>query len=545
MHDLDQTRAPILETLTEYLARGVYPFHTPGHKGGRFAPPELVDLWGPATLAYDLPAMTATDNTLHPTHCVREAQELAAELFGAAATFYLGMGASTGIAAMVLAAVPPGETILLPRNVHRSVASALVLSGARPKFLHHDVLPECGALGLSAETVEAAILGVACPRPRGHVEASADMPTSADLRGHATQAKKPAALLLTRPTYYGLARALEPIVAVCRRHGVALLVDEAHGPHLRFLPSCHSEVSRGVRAQEGGPDPSADLGVTHASKYPTPALDAGADLVAQSCHKTLGSLVGTAQVHVGASSPVSPEQVRDALNFLQTTSPNYLQLVSLDANRRWLAKEGAALFQEAVAQAAELAGQINRLPGLKVLSAADDERLVEHALDPLRIVINVAGAGWTGYDAELLLRERFRVEDEMSDWFNVVLVTSPHDDPAARERLLTGLKHVSDNPRPRPQSSIAQSTRLLQPAIPPLAMTPREAALGLKQAMARDQSVGRVCAESVMFYPPGIPLLMPGEIVTGEILEVCRELLAGGAHCYASDPTLGTIRVTA
>ena len=128
-----RSRAPILETLTAYLARGVYPFHTPGHKGGRFTPPELVELWGPAAFAYDLPAMTATDNTLHPTHCVKEAQELAAELFGAAATFYLGMGASTGIAAMVLAAVPPGETILLPRNVHRSVASALVLSGARPQ----------------------------------------------------------------------------------------------------------------------------------------------------------------------------------------------------------------------------------------------------------------------------------------------------------------------------------------------------------------------------------------------------------------------------
>ena len=130
---LDQSRAPILDALTAYLARQVYPFHTPGHKGGRFTPPELVELWEPTTLAYDLPAMTATDNTLHPTHCVAEAQELAAELFGAAATFYLGMGASTGIAAMVLAAVPQGETILLPRNVHRSVASALIGLSSTPR----------------------------------------------------------------------------------------------------------------------------------------------------------------------------------------------------------------------------------------------------------------------------------------------------------------------------------------------------------------------------------------------------------------------------
>jgi lysine decarboxylase len=488
MATLDQSRAPILETLHEYLARGVYPFHTPGHKGGRFAPPELVELWGPAAFAYDLPAMTATDNTLHPTHCVKAAQELAAEAFGAAATFYLGMGASTGIAAMVLAAVPPGETILLPRNVHRSVASALVLSGARPKFLHHDVLPECGALGVTAATVEAAIV----------------------------EGPRPAAVLLTRPTYYGLARTLEPIAAVCRQHGVALLVDEAHGPHLRFLPA--------------------------SSGRPTPALDAGADLVAQSCHKTLGSLVGTAQVHVGRNSPVSPAQLRDALNFLQTTSPNYLQLASLDANRRWLVREGAALFGEAVAQAAELAAAIDRLPGLKVLRTGGDARLADHARDPLRIVVNVAEAGWTGYDVELLLRQEHGVEDEMSDWFNVVLVTSPRDDAAARARLLAGLQRVGTNPRPKPGSSIAAAAHLLQPAIPPLALTPREAALGPKSPVPLVESVGRVCAESVMFYPPGIPLLMPGEIVTPEILDVCQALLAGGAHCYASDPALGTIR---
>jgi lysine decarboxylase len=512
---LDQDRAPILETLADYLARGVYPFHTPGHKGGQFAPPELVELWGSATWSYDLPAMTATDNTLHPTHCVKEAQELAAELFGSAATFYLGAGATTGIAGMILAAVPPGETILLPRNVHRSVASALVLSGARPRFLSHDVLPECGALGVTAETVEAAILGVAgvesaspqCERRGAGLVADAD-PSHPSPR-------KPAALLLTRPTYYGLARELGDVVAVCRKHGVPLLVDEAHGPHLPFLPP-------------GGP---------------VPALAAGADLVAQSCHKTLGSMVGTAQVHVGRESIVAPAQVRDALNFLQTTSPNYLQLASLDANRRWMAREGMALFREAVADADVLASEINVLPGLSVLEPTSDPRLARHARDPLRLVINVAGAGWTGYDAELVLRHEYQIEDELSDPFNIVLVCSPHDDPAARQRLLAGLRQISAHPRVAAKSSIAEATDLLQPAIPPLAVTPREAALSRKRAVPLAEAVGRVCAESIMFYPPGIPLLMPGEEVTADILSVCRALLAGGAHCYASDPTLTTVRV--
>lgn len=485
---LDQSRAPILDTLRNYLAREVYPFHTPGHKGGRFTAPELVDLWGPTTLAYDLPAMTATDNTLHPTHCIKEAQELAADLFGAQATFYTGAGATTAIAAMILAAVPPGETILLARNVHRSIASALVLSGARPRFMGQDVLPECGALGVTAGDVERGL----------------------------TQNPKPAAVLLTRPSYYGLARELDEISAVCRRHGVALLIDEAHGPHLAFTPT-----------------------------GPKPALAGGADLVAQSCHKTLGSLVGTAQLHVGRNSPVSPEQVRDALNFIQTTSPNYLQLVSLDAVRRHLARHGRELFAEAVAAVQQLEDDVDALPGLAVLRPESDPRLAGHTRDPLRLVVSVAGTGWTGYDAELLLRNEYRIEDEMSDWFNLVLVLSPNDDPAARQRLLAGLRQISANPRPTPPSKIEHDRHLLQPAVPPLAMTPRDAALGAKEAVPLAAAVGRVCAESVMFYPPGIPLLMPGEMVTADIADVCRALLAGGAHCYAADTTLGTIRCVA
>jgi arginine decarboxylase len=486
---LDQSRAPILDTLRDYIAGGTYALHTPGHKSGRFAPPELVELWGERTFQYDLPAMTATDNTLHPTHCVKEAQELAADLFGAAATFYLGGGATTGIAAMILAAVPPGRTILLPRNVHRSVAAALVLSGARPQFIEPQVLPECGALGLTAEQIDAEL------------------------------SKEPvAAVLLTRPTYYGLCRDLAEISAVCRRHNIPLLVDEAHGPHFRFLPP---------------------------SSGPRPALDEGADLVAQSCHKTLGSLVGTAQVHVGRQSPVSAAQVRDALNLLQTTSPNYLQLTSLDVNRRYMAQHGARLFAQAVDDVRQLADEINRLPGLRVLSTADDPRLVGHTRDPLRLVVNVAGAGWTGYDVELLLRTKYQIEDELSDWFNIVLVMSPNDDPAVRERLLAGLKEASAKPRAVKPSAIAEASHLLQPAVPPLAMTPRDAALGPKRPLPLAEAVGSVCAESVMFYPPGIPLLMPGEVVTADILEVCRALLAGGAHCYASDPALGTIRCVA
>lgn len=482
-----QDRAPILDALTGYLDQAIYPFHTPGHKGGSFVPPELSEAWGGRALRFDLPAMTATDNTLHPTGCVGDAQELAAELFGAAETFFLVGGASQGIAAMVLAAVGSGQTIVLPRNVHRSVASALVLSGARPRFVPQAILPECGAVGFSAADLDAAL--------------------SAD--------PKPAAVLLTRPTYYGLAAELTGVVAVCRCHATPLLVDEAHGSHLRFLPL-------------GGPQP---------------ALDAGADVVVQSCHKTLGSMVGTALLHVGRDSRIESSRLRETLNLLQSTSPNYLMLASLDAARRHMWRRGRELFGQAVPEADALVRELSALRGIRVLQTAEHPQLAGYRRDPLRVVVNVAETGWTGYEVERHLRTEYRVEDEFADSFNVVLVLSPNDDPAARDRLLDGFRSVSLNPRLVNQTRATDASKLLQPPIPPLLLSPREAVLGPVRIVPLVEAAGLPSAETVTFYPPGIPLLMPGEEVTGETIAVCQQLLAAGATCYAADATLATVKI--
>jgi lysine decarboxylase len=439
-------------------------------------------------LALDLPSMTATDNTFHPTGCVRDAQQLASDLFGSGETFFLSAGSTLGVATALLAAVPPGKTVVLPRNIHRSVVAGLVLSGAVPRFVPHNALAECGALGVTPTALAAAL--------------------DSDPR--------PAAVLLTRPSYYGLARDLDDVVEVCHARRVPLIVDEAHGAHLHFLPP-------------GGP---------------APALAAGADLVVQSCHKTLGSLVGSAQLHVGRGSLIDAGRVQEALNFLQTTSPNNLMLASLDVVRRWLWREGRAAFAMAVDEVRRLEDEIAALPGLTVLRPESDPRLANHRRDPLRMVVNVSGSGWSGFDVERHFRTEFHVEDEMADLFNVVYIFSPHDDETARGRLLEGLRAVSakqlklssENPR-----SENGNPHLLP--IPPLAISPREAALASKSTVPFAAATGRVCAEMVMFYPPGIPLLMPGEVVTQETIEVCRQLLAAGGHPYANDPTLETVRV--
>jgi lysine decarboxylase len=201
----------------------------------------------------------------------------------------------------------------------------------------------------------------------------------------------------------------------------------------------------------------------------------------------------------------------------------------------------------AIDEARQLEEAIDTLSGLQVFRPESDPRLADHARDPLRLVVNVSGTGWSGYEVERFLRTEFRVEDEMADWFSVVYVLSPQDDPAARARLLAGLRAVSEGMKPGPGTTrlagMVAGSHLLQPPIPPLAMPPRSAALAHKETVALDAAAGRTCAEMVMFYPPGIPLLMPGELVTPETVDVCRQLLAAGAHPYASDPSLETIRV--
>jgi arginine/lysine/ornithine decarboxylase len=357
--------------------------------------------------------------------------------------------------------------------------------------VQHDVLAECGALGVSATAVAAAL----------------------------DAEPKPAAILLTRPSYYGLARDLTEVADVCHARGVPLIVDEAHGGHFCFL-------------REGSPKS---------------ALASGADMAIQSCHKTLGSLVGSAQLHVGRNSLVPADQVQHALNFLQTTSPNYLLLASLDIQRRWLWREGRALFAAAVEDTRRLAEEIDAIPGMRVLRAENEPRLAGHRLDPLRMVVNVSETGWSGFNVEKHLRAEFKVEDEMADQFSVVYILSPRDDAGARERMLVGLRSVGAASRAAPRVSRSSpqldGSTLLQPQIPPLAMTPREAALAPQTMVSRSEAAGRTCAEMVMFYPPGIPLLMPGEMVTPEILDVCQHLLAAGANPYASDPTFETICV--
>jgi arginine/lysine/ornithine decarboxylase len=428
----------------------------------------------------DLPAMHATDNTFHPSGCLAEAQGLAAELYGAAHTRFLAGGSTQGIQAAVMACVGEGDTLLVPRNVHRSVFSGLVLSGARPRFLRPRIREDGGVLG----------------------------PTVREIRAALDADDSIRAVLLPRPSYYGLAAELREIGLLCRGRGVLLIIDEAHGSHFRFLP---------------------------AGAGPTPALDAPVDVVVQSPHKTLGALIGAAQLHLAHGSRLTPEDVAERLNVLQTTSPSTPVLASLDAVRRSMWRSGQELFADGVQRVRQLRARLNEIERIAVLGAFGNS-VAGHVLDPFRLVVDVSRLGLTGFQAQLTLRERFRIEDEFCDSRNVVFVLGPSDSPQLWDDLVEGFAAMAEEASDiEPAVSRTRAIRFPEPWV---VRTPREAAFAPKTSVPLERARGRIAAELVTFYPPGIPVVCPGEAVTDDVLETCARMRSQGAEIHATDPDL-------
>lgn len=478
-----QAAAPVFDALVEYQSRGIAGLHTPAHKGSA-APEGLEQFLTSAGLACDLPSLDATDYLSHPRGCVAEAQRLAARLYGAAETFYLVNGSTVGVHTMLLAALAPGEKVLLSRDFHISAFAALVLSGAEPVYLPSRWLETGGPLPPDVAEVDAAL--------RQHP----------DIR----------AVFVTQPSYYGVGRPLAAIAELCHRRGIPLLVDEAHGAHLRFLPSGHLR----------------------------PALDAGADVVVQSVHKTVGSLVGTAQLHRGDGGMIAAERLQAALNLLHTTSPNYLLLASLDLTRRQMWRDGRLLFAGAFERALDLRQHLAAIDGIVPFDVATSSVFAGCAGDPLRLVVDVAGLGLIGFDVERRLRDEFSILCEFCDRRNVTFVLGPPDTADIYDRLVRAFRKFSAE---RGSASRAPADVVREVAAPPVALTPREAASRSVRRVPLRAARDRICGEIVTMYPPGIPLACPGEILTQGVIDACAAMAAAPACVLAGDPTLTTVAV--
>jgi arginine decarboxylase len=484
---LDQSQTPLVDRLQTCADRATAPFHTPGHKKGVGAGAAIAHLFGNAVFRADLPELPELDNLFAPQDVIQAAQELAADAFGADRTWFLTNGSTAGILAAILATCGPGEKIILPRNIHLSAINGLILSGAVPIFLQ----PEYDAARDIAHGLT----------PAAVAQALAQHPDTK-------------AVLLVSPTYYGACADIAAIAQLTHQYQIPLLVDEAHGAHFAFHP---------------------DL--------PPSALAAGADLAVQSTHKTLSALTQAAMVHVQGDR-IDRDRLSQALQCVQSTSPSYLLLASLDAARQQLATQGSVLLTETLRLAAWGRSQLATLPGLVTLQLTPAITPGWVALDPTRLTVTVSPLGVTGFTADEILHQRCGVTAELPTRQHLTFIISLGNTQADLERLVAGFKTLVTIAATMDQSPAGFAAPL--PALPlPLApLTPRATYFAPTETVPIARASQRISAELVCPYPPGIPVLMPGEVVTVEAIAQLQAILTAGGHLSGcADTRFTTLRV--
>jgi len=450
-----QKEAPIYTALEQFRRRRVVPFDVPGHKRGQ-GNPELVALLGQQCVGIDVNSMKPLDNLCHPVSVIKEAEELAADAFGAAHSFFMVGGTTSSVQAMILSCCKAGDKIILPRNVHKSAINALVLCGAIPVYIDPKVDKRLGiGLGMELADVKAAI------------EANPEA----------------VAVFINNPTYYGICSDLRGLVQLAHDHHMLALVDEAHGTHLYF---------------------NKDL--------PVSGMEAGADMAAVSMHKSGGSLTQSSLLLLGPDANAA--YVDKIINLTQTTSASYLLMSSLDISRRNLAQRGAASFAK-VAEMAEYArDEINAIGGYYAYGKELINGGSVFDFDVTKLAVFTRDIGLAGIEVYDLLRDEYDIQLEFGDISNILAYLSIGDRIQDLERLVGALADIK-RLYSKPKSSL-----FIAEFIPPIVvMSPQTAFYAEKETLPLAKTKGRICSEFVMCYPPGIPILAPGEVITQEVID--------------------------
>lgn len=455
MARLSQERAPIYEALEKFRNMRVVPFDVPGHKRGR-GNQELRDFLGERCVNIDVNSMKPLDNLCHPISVIREAEQLTAQAFQAANAFLMVGGTTGAVQSMTLSVCKRGDKIILPRNVHRSVINALVLCGAIPVYVNPEVNQQLGiSLGMKLSQVEQAI----------------------------AQNPDAVAVLVNNPTYYGICSNLKEIVKLAHAHSMKVLADEAHGTHFYF--------------GEG---------------LPVSAMAAGADMAAVSMHKSGGSLTQSSILLTGPN--VHAGYVRQIINLTQTTSASYLLMSSLDISRRNLALHGKAVFEQVKFLAEYARNEINDIGDYYAFGRdlIDGEAICD--FDATKLSVHTLDIGLAGIEVYDILRDEYDIQIEFGDLGNILAYVSIGDRILEVERLVSALAEI------RRRFHKGKAGMLSQEYIEPrVAMSPQEAFYAAKQSLPRQQALGRISSEFVMCYPPGIPILAPGEEITQDVLD--------------------------
>ncbi len=458
----NQNNAPIYEAMKKHSQNRVVRLDVPGHKGGR-GNKELRDFLGQQCLTLDVNSMKPLDNLCHPVSVIRQAEELAAEAFGAAHSFFILNGTTAAVQAMVMSVCKSGEKIIMPRNVHRSAINACVVCGAIPVYVNPGINKQLGIpLGMSVADVEFAI----------------------------KQNPDAKAILVNNPTYYGICSDIKKIVEIAHKNNMYVLADEAHGTHLYF-----------------------------GENLPINAMAAGADMAAVSVHKTGGSLTQSSFLHIGKN--INEGYVRQIINLTQTTSGSYLLMVSLDLARKNLYLNGKEIFAKTVKYAEYAREEINRIGGYYAYGRDIINGDSVYDFDTTKVSVHTRAMGLAGVEVYDILRDDYAIQIEFGDIGNILAIVSAGDRELEIERFISALTDIKRRFGKDPSGLFDHE--YINPLVE---MSPNEAFYSPKKSVPIEKSAGSVCGEFVMCYPPGIPILAPGEIITDEILAYiayCKE----------------------
>lgn len=477
----NQDKTPLFDAIKAYQERNVIPFDVPGHKHGEGLK-EFGNYVGNRVLEIDVNSMKPLDNISNPVSVIKEAQELMAEAYGSDHAFFLVNGTTSGVQAMIMSTCKPGDKVILPRNAHKSAVNGLILSGAVPVYIQPETNEKLGiAMGVTLESIEMAIA------------------KNSDAK----------AIFLVNPTYYGATPRLKKIINIAHKHGMAVLLDEAHGAHFRF----HKEL-------------------------PYCGMSLGADMAAVSLHKTGGSLTQSSVLLLNEGF-IEKNTVRTTLNLTQTTSASYLLMTSLDIARKTLAIQGEEIFDKVLELSRWAREEINKIEGLYAFGKELIGDPGVYNFDETKLGINVAGLGISGFRAYDILRDEYNIQMELGDAYNILAILSIGDTKENIESLIEALKDISQKYRGK---QIFQVNKVLEN--PEIIVSPRDAFYATKKLIPLSEAEGEISGESIMAYPPGIPIITPGERISKEIIEYMMFLKSQKSMLTdMSDPTLKYIKV--
>lgn len=431
----------------------------------------------------DLTELPGLDNLHMPEGVIDQAQNLAAAAFGADSSFFLVNGTSCGILAMIMTVCNPGDEIIIPRDCHKSVVDGLILSGAVPEYIKPEIFHDFNiSSGISTEQLEKKLAA--------HPEAKA--------------------VLITYPNYYGVCSDIQEIADMVHSYDKILMVDEAHGSHLYFNDN-----------------------------LPIASLKAGADICVNSLHKTLAALTQCSILHVKGDR-VDVDRLKFMLQALQTTSPSYIFMACMDILRDTMQRQGKELLDQLISYNLKLRKRLNRIDGITLLDDNYVGRNHIHDVDITKLLINVSSMGMTGLEAEEMLRKNHNIQVEMSDLQNILCITTVADSPDMFQRLGQALDFMS-----REHSDVIkqQDTHIFLPLLKQK-LSPRQCFYSIIESIETDNAIGRICAERIAIYPPGIPFICPGEQITQDVIDYINMIKSTDVAVYgAKDATLNTIRV--